>query len=64
MEPNWLKGPMPFDLGMALVENPPALEKYAALDRAKKQQFIDNAATITSRTQMQSYVQNFIHEVH
>ena len=63
MERNWLKGPMPFDLGMALVENPPALEKYAALSRAEKQQFIDNASTVTSRTQMQSYVQNFIHEV-
>ena len=63
MEANWLKGPMPFDLGMALVENPPALEKYAALSREEKQQFIDKASTIAGRTNMQVYVQNFIHEV-
>ena len=60
MEPNWLKGPMPFELGMALVENPAALEKYAALGRAEKQQFIDNAMNCGSRTLMQAYVQRFM----
>jgi len=60
MEPNWLKGPLPFELGMALVENPAALEKYAALGRAEKQMFIDNAVNPESRTAMQSYVQSFM----
>lgn len=60
MEPNWLKGPMPFELGMALVETPAALEKYAALGRAEKQRFIDNAGDTHSRSQMQSYVQAFL----
>ena len=60
MEPNWLKGPMPFELGMALVENPAALEKYAALGSAEKQRFIDNAGNTGSRSQMQAYVQNFM----
>ena len=60
IEPNWLKGPMPFELGMALVENPAALEKYAAMSRTEKQQFIDKAIEIRSRTQMVAYVQNFM----
>ena len=45
---------------MALVENPAALEKYAALGRAEKQMFIDNAVNPESRTAMQSYVQSFM----
>ena len=60
MEPNWLKGPMPFELGMALVENPPALEKYAAMSREEKQAFIDRANALSGRTQMLAYVQSFI----
>ena len=59
MEPNWLSGPLPFDLGMALVENPKALEKYAALDTAHKQALILQSAHCTTRTQMQAYVQAF-----
>lgn len=60
MEPNWLKGPLPFELGMALVENPAALEKYASLGREDKQRFIDNAGCTGSRSQMQAYVQKFM----
>lgn len=60
MEPNWLKGPLPFELGMALVENPAALEKYASLGREDKQRFIDNAGNTGSRSQMQAYVQKFM----
>ena len=59
MEPNWLSGPLPFDLGIALVENPTALEKYAALCREDKQQLINEAAAYTTRTQLQSFVQSF-----
>lgn len=61
MEPNWLKGPLPYELGMALVENPAALEKYVALGRAEKQAFIDHADEVNSRSKMQAYVQNFLH---
>ena len=59
MEPNWLSGPLPFELGIALVENPPALEKYAALEQADKQKLIQEASAYTSRTQLQSFVQSF-----
>ena len=59
MEPDWLSGPMPFELGVALVENPKALEKYAALERIDKQHFISEAAAYTTRTQLQGFVQSF-----
>ena len=60
MEPNWLRGPMPFALGMALVEHPAALEKYAALGREDKQRFIDNAATVRGSAAMEAYIQSFL----
>lgn len=59
MEQNWLKGPMPMGLGMALVENPAAMEKYAALSRREKQQFINGSKGVVSRQAMQEYVQQF-----
>ena len=59
MEPDWLSGPLPFELGVALVENPTALEKYAALENKDKQRFISEAAAYTTRTQLQGYVQSF-----
>ena len=59
MEPNWLSGPIPFALGIALVENPAALEKYAALEREGKERMIADAASYTSRAEMQAYVQQF-----
>ena len=59
METNWLSGPLPFDLGIALVENPTALEKYAAMGREDKQRLISEASAYTNRTQMQAFVQSF-----
>ena len=59
MEPNWLSGPLPFGLGIALVENPAALEKYAALSREEKERMISEAAPYTTRSELQAYVQKF-----
>ncbi len=60
MEPDWLSGPLPFELGIALVENPAALEKYAALERGDKERLISEAAAYTTRSQMQAFVQSFV----
>ena len=59
MEPDWLSGPLPFELGIALVENPAALEKYAALEPENKQRLITQATACTTRSQMQHFVQRF-----
>lgn len=60
MEKNWLKGPMPMGLGMALVENPTALEKYAAMSREQKQQFINGSKDADSKQAIQSYVEQLV----
>ena len=60
MEPDWLSGPLPFEMGIALVEHPAALEKYAALERADKEKLISEAAACTTRSQMQDFVQSFL----
>jgi len=60
MEKNWLSGPMPMGLGMALVENPRAMEKYSALSRDEKQQFINGCKNMESKQAMQAYVEHFI----
>ncbi len=59
MESNWFTSALPFELGMALVENPAALEKYAALSRREKEQFVAGAGH-SGRSQMQQYVQHFM----
>ena len=58
MEPNWLSGPLPFDLGMALVENPRALERYAGMERAEKERLIREAPCHQGRSALQAYVQS------
>lgn len=60
MEQNWLKGPVPMALGMALVENPQAMEKYAALSRSEKQQLIDGSKKMENQRAMQAYVEQFV----
>ena len=62
MEPNWLKGPMPMGLGMALVQNPAAMEKYATMTRDQKQQFIDGCKNVDSKQAMQAYVEHLAAE--
>ena len=62
MEKNWLKGPMPMGLGMALVQNPAAMEKYAAMSRDQKQQFIDGSKGMESKQAMQNYVEHLAAE--
>jgi len=59
MEPDWRRGPLPFELGIALVENPAALSKYAASEQRDKEKLISQAAACTTRTQMQALVQAF-----
>ena len=59
-----LNTPMPLALGMALVENPTALHKYTALDTAAKEQFIARSTGLSTRSQMQAYVEHFLnHEI-
>ena len=47
---------LPMGFGMALAENLPALERFAAMDNAGKARVVDGTHTIRSKTEMRSYV--------
>jgi len=49
---------IPIGLGMALAENPKAMEKFAALSNDKKQEFINGTHNISSKDEMREYVMN------
>lgn len=47
---------MPVGFGMALAQNPEALQKFAMLSEDKKQQIIQGTHSINSREEMHRYV--------
>ncbi len=53
---------MPIGFGMALAQRPEAMEKFASLNEAKKQEIIDGTHSISSKKEMQQYVEKFISE--
>ena len=55
MEPFTLD--LPMGLGMALAENLPALDAFAALTKEQQDRVIAATDAIRSRTEMQAYVQ-------
>ena len=63
MEPNWLKGPMPMGLGMALFENPTAAEKFACFSAEKQRSVIEHTHQIQSKQEMRAFVQSLTEEL-
>jgi len=53
---------MPIGLGMALAQNPKAMEKFSALSEDKKQEIINGTHSISSREEMHRYVDKIISE--
>lgn len=51
---------MPVGFGMALAMNPDAMQRFALLDEAKKQQIIEGTHSIHSRDEMRRYVDKII----
>ena len=51
---------MPVGLGMALTMNPQAMEKFSALSEKQKWEVVSGTHAISSRKEMQRYVQNII----
>ncbi len=47
---------MPIGFSMALALNPEAMEKFATLTEAQKQQIIDGTHSIKSKQEMHQYV--------
>ena len=49
---------MPIGFSMALALNPEAMEKFAMINDAQKQQIIDGTHNIKSKQEMHEYVNN------
>lgn len=47
---------LPLGFGMALAQNPGAMEKFAALSEGEKQSILDGTHAIQSKEEMQQYV--------
>lgn len=53
---------IPIGLGMALAQRPEAMEKFTALNGAKKQEIINGTHSISSKEEMRQYVDRIISE--
>lgn len=51
---------MPVGLGMALAQNPEAMQKFATLSEEKKQEIINGTHSIKSKEEMHSYVNKLL----
>ena len=53
---------MPVGLGMALAQRPDAMKKFLNLSEDKKHEIINDTHTVTSKEEMQQYVDRIISE--
>ncbi len=53
---------MPIGLGMALAQRPDAMEKFATLSEAKKQEIIAGTHSVSSKEEMRQYVDKILSE--
>ena len=51
---------MPLGFGMALAQNPEAIQKFASLPENKKQEIINGTHSVSSRSEMRQYVDKII----
>ncbi|MGN0599777.1 MAG: YdeI/OmpD-associated family protein [Oscillospiraceae bacterium] len=51
---------MPIGFGMALAMNPEAMQKFASLPESKKQEIINGTHSVSSKKEMQQYVENLL----
>lgn len=53
---------IPVGLGMALAQTPEAMEKFASLSDARKQEIINGTHSVASKEEMQTYVEKILNE--
>ena len=54
---------MPVGFGMALAQNPAAMQKFAMLSEEEKQKIIEGTHSVSSREEMHRYVNRLISEM-
>ena len=61
MRENSVTGPgTPLGFGMALAQNPDAMEVFSALTEGQRQRVLDKSRRIRSREEMRSYVDSLV----
>jgi len=51
---------IPLGFGMALAQNPPAMEKFSGLSEEEKRKIIDGTHAVNSKTEMKKYVADIL----
>ncbi|MBQ8296202.1 MAG: YdeI/OmpD-associated family protein [Ruminococcus sp.] len=51
---------MPLGLGMALAQNPEAMQKFAGLTESRKREIINGTHTVSSKEDMRRYVEKIV----
>ena len=51
---------LPLGLGMALLQNPSAMEQFSKLNEQERQKIIHGTQAITSKEEMQQYVKRML----
>ena len=58
---NFVNGPgIPLGFGMALAQNPTAMDVFCALSEEQRRQVLDKTRRIRSREEMRSYVDSLV----
>ena len=61
MKNNFVDGPgVPLGFGMALAQNPDAMDVFSGLTEAQRQKVLDKSRRIRSRAEMRSYVDSLV----
>lgn len=51
---------IPLGFGMALAQRPAAMERFAAMSEAQRQEIINGTHAIRSKAEMRKYVENIL----
>ena len=61
MKQNFVDGPgIPLGFGMALAQNPDAMDVFSGLTAEQRQRVLDKTSRIRSREEMRSYVDSLV----
>ena len=61
MRENYVNGPgVPLGFGMALAQNPTAMDVFSALSEAQRRQVLEKSRRIRSKEEMRSYVDSLV----
>lgn len=61
MKENFINGPgVPLGFGMALAQNPDAMDVFSGLTQAQREQVLEKSRRVRSKAEMRSYVDSLV----